>query len=250
MKLLKNTNLYSRLALITSVTLVVGYFVVYAAWTTINPVNTWDMLTTTLINNILGNLTDLNDRVSNFGFSSGNVGIGTASPSLWAWEGLYIKSNTQPNAKIILEQWWISGWMNFSNTSNWLYFNSAREIGFWPQNINTMTLTGGNVWIWTTTPAAKLHVAWNMRLNSNTIRQIAPQVSTVYTDGASAAYWYCSFAQGVLSQAKAGCTVTLRQNAYGTAIVSWWTMVDSVNYIYRIYGAYTGQVTCMCMEWE
>ncbi len=40
------------------------------------------MLTTTLINNILGNLTDLNDRVSNFGFSSGNVGIGTASPSL------------------------------------------------------------------------------------------------------------------------------------------------------------------------
>gem|GEM_PF-2079143 len=31
-------SLYSRLALITSITLVVGYFVVYA-WTTINPVS-------------------------------------------------------------------------------------------------------------------------------------------------------------------------------------------------------------------
>jgi len=34
MKLLKNINLYSRLALATSVTLVVGYFVVYAAYQT------------------------------------------------------------------------------------------------------------------------------------------------------------------------------------------------------------------------
>lgn len=35
MKPFKNTSLYSRLALLTSVTLVVGYFVVYAAWTSI-----------------------------------------------------------------------------------------------------------------------------------------------------------------------------------------------------------------------
>lgn len=81
MKPFKNTSLYSRLALITSITLVVGYFVVYAAWTTINPVNTGDTLTKDLINNILSNANDLNDRVSNFGFSAGNVGIGTASPT-------------------------------------------------------------------------------------------------------------------------------------------------------------------------
>ncbi|MDP2104298.1 MAG: hypothetical protein Q8K26_05240 [Candidatus Gracilibacteria bacterium] len=73
-------SLYSRLALTTSVTLVVGYFVVYAAWTSISDVTGGQTLTATLINNILGNLTDLNDRVSNFSFSAGNVGIGTASP--------------------------------------------------------------------------------------------------------------------------------------------------------------------------
>lgn len=72
-------TLYSRLVLITSVTLVVGYFVAYA-WTTIDPVNNGDTLTSTLINNMIGNLTDLDTRVSNFTFSSGKVGIGTATP--------------------------------------------------------------------------------------------------------------------------------------------------------------------------
>ncbi len=74
-------SLYSRLALITSVTLVVGYFVVYA-WTTLDPADAGPTktLTATLMQGIVNNINDLNTRVSNFSFSSGNVGIGTVSP--------------------------------------------------------------------------------------------------------------------------------------------------------------------------
>lgn len=70
-------NLYSRLALITSVTLVVGYFVVYA-WTTLDPADAGPTktLTATLMQGIVNNINDLNTRVSNFTFNTGNVGIG------------------------------------------------------------------------------------------------------------------------------------------------------------------------------
>jgi len=83
MKSLKNTNLYSRLTLITSVTLVVGYFVVYAAWTALDrtDADSGKPLTATLMQGIVDNVNDLNTRVSNFSFSSGNVGIGTTSPT-------------------------------------------------------------------------------------------------------------------------------------------------------------------------
>jgi len=66
--------LYSRLALITSVTLVIGYFVVYA-WTTLEltDVEPNDTITSTLMQGIVSNINDLNIRVSNFSFSSGNV---------------------------------------------------------------------------------------------------------------------------------------------------------------------------------
>lgn len=74
-------NLYSRLTLVTAVTLIFGYFVVYA-WTTLDPVDAGPTktLTATLMQGIVNNINDLNTRVSNFSFSSGNVGIGTASP--------------------------------------------------------------------------------------------------------------------------------------------------------------------------
>ncbi|MDP2104030.1 MAG: tail fiber domain-containing protein [Candidatus Gracilibacteria bacterium] len=82
MKPFKNTTLYSRLALITSVTLVVGYFVVYAAWSslTVGEVGPGATITTELMTKIKDNFEDLNTRVSNFSFSAGNVGIGTVSP--------------------------------------------------------------------------------------------------------------------------------------------------------------------------
>lgn len=71
-------SLYSRLALITSVTLVVGYFVVYAAWTSIldSEVAPNATITSTLMTKIKNNLEYLSGGLANFTFSSGNVGIG------------------------------------------------------------------------------------------------------------------------------------------------------------------------------
>ena len=75
-------TLYSRLALITSVTLVVGYFVVYAAWTGIldSEIAPSATITSTLMTKIRNNLEYLSGELANFTFSSGNVGIGTMSP--------------------------------------------------------------------------------------------------------------------------------------------------------------------------
>jgi len=77
MKLFKNTNLYSRLALITSVTLVVGYFVVYAVYQNIDTVEVEPGATVTsgLMTKIKDNFDDLSGKISNFSFSTGNVGI-------------------------------------------------------------------------------------------------------------------------------------------------------------------------------
>ncbi len=61
MKPFKNTSLYSRLALITSVTLVVGYFVVYAAWSSLSlsDVDAGDAITATLMQNIVNKINDV-----------------------------------------------------------------------------------------------------------------------------------------------------------------------------------------------
>ncbi|MDP2104056.1 MAG: hypothetical protein Q8K26_03990 [Candidatus Gracilibacteria bacterium] len=100
MKLLKNTNLYSRLALITSVTLVVGYFVVYAAYQTFmsSEYQSGAALSSTFLGKIVSNLDEINGRVttlegaivgasvwskvgSDINYTAGNVGIGTAAPT-------------------------------------------------------------------------------------------------------------------------------------------------------------------------
>lgn len=84
-------TLYSRLALITSVTLITGYFIVSAVWIPMNNVGTGDQLTATLWNTFVGNLNDLDTRVKStasvwpaiaggIAYTGGNVGIGTVSP--------------------------------------------------------------------------------------------------------------------------------------------------------------------------
>ncbi|MDP2103527.1 MAG: hypothetical protein Q8K26_01235 [Candidatus Gracilibacteria bacterium] len=83
MKLFRNTNLYSRLALTTSVTLVVGYFVVYAAWTNLNlsDVDSGKTITATLMQSIVNKINDVGTRTDGIYSSAGNIGIGTASPN-------------------------------------------------------------------------------------------------------------------------------------------------------------------------
>lgn len=169
MKPLKNTTLYSRLALITSVTLVVGYFVVYAAWTTINPVNTWDTLTKSLVNNILGNLTDLDGRVSNFGFSSGNVGIGTANP------GVKLQVNTTTDWNIarfigLSSSLYLQSEANYFSLYWYDSLSAAKDINisaiwWWTQQLYLKN--NGNVWIWTISPAEKLEVNGMIRVTDN-----------------------------------------------------------------------------------
>jgi hypothetical protein len=58
-------NLYSRLALITSLTLITGYFIVSAAWTSMTNVTAGDSVSATLWNNLIGNVNDLNTRIGN-----------------------------------------------------------------------------------------------------------------------------------------------------------------------------------------
>lgn len=64
----------------TTVVTTVGY----AAWTSLdrNSAATGQTLTSTLMQAVIDDVNDANSRLSNFSFSSGNVGIGTASPGV------------------------------------------------------------------------------------------------------------------------------------------------------------------------
>lgn len=75
-------NLYSRLTLITCVTLITGYALVYA-WTTLNPVDAGPgkPLTSTLMQAVMNNINELNTRTSNLSSNGENIGIGTSNPT-------------------------------------------------------------------------------------------------------------------------------------------------------------------------
>ncbi|MDP2104092.1 MAG: hypothetical protein Q8K26_04180, partial [Candidatus Gracilibacteria bacterium] len=84
-------NLYSRLALITSVVLITGYFIVSAVWVDMNSVGAGDQLSANLWNTLVENIKDLNVRTTStasiwptvtggIAYTGGNVGIGTVSP--------------------------------------------------------------------------------------------------------------------------------------------------------------------------
>ena len=58
-------NLYSRLTLVTSVTLTLGYFIVSATWTTMAPdATTGTQFTAAIWNSLVGNVNDLNSQIN------------------------------------------------------------------------------------------------------------------------------------------------------------------------------------------
>ncbi|MDP2104310.1 MAG: hypothetical protein Q8K26_05300 [Candidatus Gracilibacteria bacterium] len=174
MKSFKSTSLYSRLALITSVTLIVGYFVVYAIYQdiTVGEVGPGATITTGLMTKIKDNFDNISSRVttlegaitgasvwskvgSDINYTTGNVGIGTATPAA----SLDVKRTAIDSQ--------FAGWIEGSDANNYgLGVNianttSAKAIADFKSG-NTSRLfvrADGNVGIGTNSPGAKLHIS-------------------------------------------------------------------------------------------
>ncbi|EKD29312.1 MAG: hypothetical protein ACD_78C00446G0002 [uncultured bacterium (gcode 4)] len=176
MKPFKNTSLYSRLALITSVTLVVGYFVVYAAWSSLSlsDVDAGDAITATLMQNIVNKINDVWTRTDGIYSSAGNIGIGIASPGY----KLEISENRAD---------WATRIVNSNTNALWLVVNNttASDTNFILGAVSNgsykfLVRNDGNVWIGTASPTYKLSLTQGVGVitNSTTVNDYYVPVTT------------------------------------------------------------------------
>lgn len=181
-------NLYSRLSLITCISLVTGYILVYAVgYITILPGEyaSGQPLTSTLFGKVIDNIADLNLRLSNLTFSGGNVGIGTTSPTdPWGFgKALDIQTNggaaaywrasgTNPTTEYMVA--------GYSPTAGYIGTAGVKPLYFYTNSTEKMRIDStGNVGIGTPSPGAKLHVVGgDIKLGLNAYgTSVAPSIS-------------------------------------------------------------------------
>lgn len=191
-------SLYSRLALITSVTLVIGYFVVYA-WAGLNlsDVDAGDTITASLMQGIVNKINDIGTRTDGI-YNNGiawptatpsQVRIGWADYSNTAWSNL--KLELFNNGAGTIYGFGVSG-----GRLDYVAPSTAAHV-FYNNGMESMRITSsGAVGIGTTTPTVPLSVAGAIRVNSN---NSANPVCNATTNGS---LWFSQGATGVADSLK------------------------------------------------
>lgn len=156
MKKINKNYILSFLVFIFSVWIV-------SSWTNLWTVTSWTNLTDTIWNNLITQVNETGNRVSGiFTDWSGNVGIGTETPNskldvnwsitVW-WSHIITKWS---NWGLVLNAW-PADWSNVA----WIWFRKNNTLWINTSYVDLMRITETwNVWIWTTTPTAKLQVTW------------------------------------------------------------------------------------------
>lgn len=145
---------------------IIWCYIVYATYSTITPVTTWQTLTKDLFNNVISNIEDLNTRVS---------AIATTWNKSWsniyynAWNVWVWNNNPQANldvswtVKMLWTRTAISIWTVYQAPSDWFV------LAFWRTDWNSWLLPLTLMWWLTNPPTSELGVwysynNWSTRL--------------------------------------------------------------------------------------